>query len=316
MAGELSFEGRVAVVTGAGRGIGRAYAQLLASRGASVVVNDLGGSMAGIGENADVASRVATAIVEAGGAAVPDSHDVSTPEGGASLIATAVERFGRIDIVVNNAGIIRWAGLPEADVDNLNSHFAVHVAGSFNTARAAWPHLVDQGYGRIVMTTSSGLFGLPANLSYAAAKGAVIGLARSLNTAGAAHGIKVNCIAPGALTRMAGRPAADAGAETAEGPGPAQMSPDLVAPMVAFLAHEECPVSGEIYAAGFGRFARIFIASTVGYVHPTAEPTVEDVARNWATINDEDGYYVPADLMSWSATFMAHLDPGAGGPGA
>ncbi len=315
MADEHSFAGRVAVVTGAGRGIGRAYAQLLAARGARVVVNDLGGSMGGKGEDPGVAARVAEAIVESGGAAVADGHDVSTPEGGASLIATALEQYGRIDILINNAGIIRWAGLPEADVDNLARHLAVHVTGSFNTTRAAWPHLVDQGYGRIVMTTSSGLFGLPANLSYAAAKGAVIGLTRSLSTAGAAHDIRVNCIAPGAMTRMAGQAPADADPPGPSGdPGPAPMSPDLVAPMVAFLAHEECPVSGEIYAAGFGRFSRIFIASTEGYVHPTGEPTIEDVARNWATINDESGYYVPADLMGWSAAFMAHLDPESGGP--
>jgi NAD(P)-dependent dehydrogenase (short-subunit alcohol dehydrogenase family) len=310
---EHSFEGRVAVVTGAGRGIGRSYARLLASRGASVVVNDLGGSMGGVGEDADVAAEVAAAIVSDGGAAVADSSDVSAPEGGQSLIGTAVEQFGRIDIVINNAGIIRWAGLPEADVDNLADHLAVHVTGSFNTARAAWPHMVDQTYGRIVMTTSSGLFGLPANLSYAAAKGAVIGLTRSLTTAGAAYGIKVNCIAPGALTRMAGRPAAEPDS-TGEGADQAHMSPDLVAPMAAFLAHEDCPVSGEVYAAGFGRFARIFIASTEGYVHPTTEPTIEDVARHWEAINDESGYYVPSDLMAWSAAFMAHLGPSGGAP--
>jgi NAD(P)-dependent dehydrogenase (short-subunit alcohol dehydrogenase family) len=307
---EHTFEGRVAVVTGAGRGIGRAYAQLLASRGASVVVNDLGGSIDGVGEDAGVASRVVAGIVEAGGAAVADGSNVSAPEGGESLIAMAIEQFGRIDILINNAGIIRWAGFPEADAENLASHLAVHVTGSFNTTRAAWPHMVDQGYGRIVMTTSSGLFGLPKNLSYAAAKGAVIGLTRSLTTAGAPHGIKVNLIAPGAFTRMAGQSPAEADA-TGGGTGSAQMSPDLVAPMVAFLAHEDCPVSGEIYAAGFGRFARIFIASTEGYVHPTSEPTVEDIAQHWATINDEEGYYVPADLMAWSSAFMAHLEPGA-----
>ena len=315
MANEHSFEGRVAVVTGAGRGLGRAYALLLASRGASVVVNDLGGSMDGVGEDARVASIVTAEIVGSGGAAVADASDVSTPEGGRSLIDAALERFGRLDILVNNAGIIRWAGLPEADEENLSSHLAVHVLGSFNTTRAAWPHMVGQAYGRIVMTTSSGLFGLPQNLSYAAAKGGVIGLTRSLSTAGAAHGIRVNLIAPGAVTRMAGGAAGSGpagGAEVAP-----WMSPELVAPMVAFLAHEACPVSGEIYSAGFGRFARIFIACTEGYVHTTPEPTIEDVARHWATINDETGYYVPTDLVAWSAAFMAHLGgPSGGGPDA
>jgi len=139
----------------------------------------------------------------------------------------------------------------------------------------------------------------------------VIGLTRSLAVAGAAHGIKVNLIAPAAFTRMAGQPEAEVGS-----PGPAagstQMSPDLVAPMAAFLAHEACPVSGEIYVAGAGRFARLFIASTAGYVPPTPEPTIEDIAQNWATINDETGYYVPTDLMAWSAAFMDHLARGDG----
>jgi NAD(P)-dependent dehydrogenase (short-subunit alcohol dehydrogenase family) len=313
MVSKHSFEGRVAIVTGAGRGIGRAHALLLADRGASVVVNDLGGSKNGVGEDAGVASSVATEIVAAGGAAIADNSDVATVAGGQSLIEAAVEQFGRLDILINNAGIIRWAGLPEADAENLASHLAVHVGGSFNTTRAAWPHMVEQGYGRIVMTTSSGLFGLPGNLSYATAKGAVIGLARSLTTAGAAHGIKVNLIAPAAYTRMAGQTASE---EDPPGGGSlsAQMSPDLVAPLVAYLAHEDCPVSGEIYAAGAGRFARIFIASTEGYVHPTPGPTIEDVAQNWWAINDETGYYVPADLNSWSTEFMAHLFPRAESP--
>jgi NAD(P)-dependent dehydrogenase (short-subunit alcohol dehydrogenase family) len=294
------FEGRVAVVTGAGRGIGRAYARLLAERGARVVVNDLGGSMEGAGADAEPASRVAEEIVAAGGAAVADNNDVASEAGAQVLVDTAVERFGRVDILVNNAGIIRWAGLPEADADNLASHIAVHVAGSFNTTRAAWPRMVEQGYGRVVMTSSSGMFGLPTNLSYATAKAAVIGMTRSLATAGAARGIKINVIAPAAMTRMAGPGAEDP-------PEATPMAPALVAPMVAFLAHESCPVSGEVYAAGAGRFARIFIAQTEGYVHPTPEPTVEDVAEHWAAINDETAYAIPADLMGWSAAFMAHL---------
>jgi NAD(P)-dependent dehydrogenase (short-subunit alcohol dehydrogenase family) len=297
---EHSFEGRVAVVTGAGRGIGRAHARLLADRGARVVVNDLGGSREGVGADVEPTTAVAAEIDAAGGVAIADNSDVATPAGAQSLVDAAVEQFGRIDILINNAGIIRWAGFPEADADNLARHLAVHVTGSFNTTRSAWPHMVEQGYGRIVMTTSTGMFGLPDNLSYATAKGAVVGLTRSLTTAGAAHGIKVNLIAPAAMTRMAGQPGNEENA---------QMSPELVAPMVAYLAHEACPVSGQIYAAGAGRFARIFIASTEGYVHSTPEPTIENVVENWGTINDETGYYVPADLTAWSAAFMAHLRP-------
>lgn len=296
---EHRFDGRVAIVTGAGRGIGRGYARLLADRGASVVVNDLGGSIDGVGADAGPAAAVAEEIVAQGGAAVADGSDVSTPQGGQAVVDTAVERFGRIDVVVNNAGIVRWAAFPELDVDNLERHLAVHLGGSFNTTRAAWPHMVAQGYGRVVMTTSAGMFGLPNNTSYATAKAAVVGLTRSLSTAGAKHGIKLNLIAPAAMTRMAG----PAGEGVDEGP----MAPDLVAPMVAYLAHEDCPVSGEAYAAGAGRFARIFVASTPGYVHPGPAPTVEDVARGWAAINDEADYYVPDDLTDWSATFMAHL---------
>jgi NAD(P)-dependent dehydrogenase (short-subunit alcohol dehydrogenase family) len=293
-----SFEGRVAVVTGAGRGIGRAYALLLASRGARVVVNDLGGSIQGLGADAGVASQVATEIAAAGGSAIADENDVAAPSGAQALIDAAVDNFGRLDILVNNAGIMQWAGLPDVDQENLERHLAVHVLGSFNTTRAAWPNMVERGYGRIVMTTSSGIFGLPKNLSYAAAKGGIIGLTRSIATMSEAHGIKVNLIAPAAMTRMAG-PAADADDATSP------MAPGQVAPLVAFLAHEACPVNGEMYAAGAGRFARIFIASTPGYI--AAEPTIEDVAEHWDEINDEEGYVVPLDLPDWSTSFLAHL---------
>ncbi len=254
------------------------------------MVNDLGGAIDGSGADAGVATEVATEI---GGLA--DGNDIATEAGAAALVERAVTGFGKVDILVNNAGIVRWAGFPEADADNLARHLAVHVNGSFNTARAAWPHMVDQGYGRIVMTTSTGLFGLPNNLSYAAAKAGVIGLTRSLATAGVKRGVKVNAIAPAAVTRMAG------------GAGPAEMEPQAVAPMAAFLAHETCPVTGEIYTAGAGRFARLFIASTTGYVDDSGAPTIEDVAQHWSEINDETGYVVPTDLMNWSAAFTSHL---------
>jgi NAD(P)-dependent dehydrogenase (short-subunit alcohol dehydrogenase family) len=297
----LRFDGRVAVVTGAGRGIGRAHALLLAARGASVVVNDLGGSMEGLGTDAGPAAEVVAEIVAAGGTAIADDSDVSTQDGGKAIVERAVAEFGRIDVLVNNAGIVRWAGMPEVDADNLEAHLAVHVGGSFHTVRAAWPYMVEQGYGRIVMTTSSGVFGLPTNTSYATAKGAVIGLTRSLATAGAKKGIKVNALAPAAMTRMAG---------PAPGDADVAMAPELVAPMVAYLAHEDCPVTGEIYAAGAGRFARIFLACTPGYVDTAATP--EDIATHWAEINDEAGYAVPANLMAWSAGFLAHLSPETG----
>jgi NAD(P)-dependent dehydrogenase (short-subunit alcohol dehydrogenase family) len=295
-----NFEERVAIVTGAGRGIGRAYALLLASRGARVVVNDLGASMQGTGTDAVVASSVVKEIEAAGGTALADGHDVSSTAGAEALVAAAVEQFGRLDILINNAGIIKWAGLPDADLDNLQRHLAVHVAGSFNTTRAAWPVMAEQHYGRIVMTTSSGVFGLPKNLAYATAKAGVIGLTRSIATMSEAHGIKVNLIAPAALTRMAGQ-SADAGTDDAGAP----MAPELVAPLAAFLAHEACPVNGELYTAGAGRFARVFLATTPGYV--STDPTMEDVAAHWEAINDEAGYVVPHDLPDWSTSFLSHL---------
>ncbi len=264
-----------------------------------MVVNDLGTTAGGSGHDSGPASDVAAEIAAAGGSAHADTSDIATTTGAQAVVDAALDRFGHLDILINNAGIIRWAGFPDADQENLDRHLAVHTVGSFNTARAAWSHMAGRGYGRIVMTTSSGLFGLPDNTSYATAKAAVIGMTRSLALKGAPQGIKVNLIAPAAMTRMAGGGA----------PGTDAMAPELVAPMAAYLAHESCPVTGEIYAAGSGRFARIFIASTPGYVHGGPAPTIEDVAAHWPVINEEAGYLVPADLMAWSAAFTAHLPP-------
>ncbi|MEZ5143483.1 MAG: SDR family NAD(P)-dependent oxidoreductase [Acidimicrobiales bacterium] len=300
MTEERRFDGRVVVVTGAGRGLGRAYARLLAARGAQVLVNDLGGSMGGEGTDATPASEVVAEIVAAGGEAVADTSDVTSPDGAGALVDAAVQTFGRLDALVNNAGIMRWAAFPDVDDESLRRHLDVHLGGSFHTARAAWPHLAGHGQGRIVMTTSAGMLGLPDNTAYAAAKGAVVGLTRSLARAGAPVGIAVNAIAPAAWTRMAG--GTDGG-----GALEAAMAPELVAPMVGLLAHASCPVTGEIYAAGAGRFARLFVATTEGYLHDGPAPTIEDVAAHWDAVNDETGYSVPADLLDWSAAFTRHL---------
>lgn len=293
----LRFDDKVVIVTGAGRGIGRAYAHLFAARGGRVVVNDLGAAIDGRGDDTAPAAQVAGEILDRGGSAIANTDDISTKEGAEALVAETLERFGRVDALVNNAGIVRWAGLPDLDADNLDAHYDVHVLGSFLPTRAVWPHFAARGAGRVVMTTSAGVFGLPTNTGYATAKGGVIGLTRSLATAGREDGIAVNAIAPAAFTRMAGRP----------GPGTEHMDPALVAPLVAYLAHEDCPVTGEIYTAGARRFARIVIGTTDGYVHPEAEPSIEDVIAHWSEINDPTTMSVPTDLLDWSTRFMTHL---------
>jgi NAD(P)-dependent dehydrogenase (short-subunit alcohol dehydrogenase family) len=306
---DLDFDGRVAVVTGAGRGIGRAYALLLGQRGAKVVVNDLGGSTKGTGHDPAPAQQVADRITEAGGTAIADSSDVSTVEGGQRAVDAAVSAWGRVDIVVNNAGNVIYGALPAVDVDVFDAVLAVHVRGTFNVTRAAWPHMLAQNYGRVVLTGSTGMFGMPDNLSYATAKSAMIGMAQAMTANAGEADIKVNVIAPNAWTRMAGDPSEGMDQLRGERPPgpPPHLEPELVAPMVAYLAHESCPVSAGIYTAGGGRFARLYVAATDGYLHPDFAPAIEDVAANWAAINDEAGYYVPTSTLGWSARYMSHL---------
>jgi NAD(P)-dependent dehydrogenase (short-subunit alcohol dehydrogenase family) len=302
----LRFDDRVAIVTGAGRGLGRAYATLLAERGARVVVNDLGSSITGDGADRSLAEQVVADIVAAGGEAVADAHDVSTTKGSEALIAAASDSFGRIDILVNNAGIIRRAEFAEVDSHMLEQHWAIHVLGSFNTSKAAWPHFVDQQYGRVVHTTSTAIFGRSNNAAYASAKSGVIGLARSTRVAGEPHGIKVNVVAPNAITRMADPNALKDAAVIS--PLTNDIPSSAVAPLVALLAHESCPVNGEILAAGANRFARLFLASTRGYLHEGSEPpTVEDVAAHLPAICAEQDYYLPQDLGDWNKVFLSHV---------
>jgi len=311
----LRFDGRVAAITGAGRGIGRAYAMLLGRLGAKVVVNDLGGSTLGRGQDTGPADEVVKQIQAAGGTATANYGDVSTVDGGKSVIDTAVGEFGAIDIVVNNAGNMVWGSLPDATAETIEAHWAVHVRGSFNTLHAAWPYFLEKDYGRVVLTTSAGMFGLPDNIGYATAKASMIGMAKSLTVGRRDANININCIAPNAVTRLGARTPAEQAAQEAMAP---MMDPALVAPMVAYLAHESCDVSGEAYVAGAGRFARLFVGVTPGYVHGAAENkgvagvTVDDVAANWAAINDEAGYYVPRTLMDWAGHYMAHLGPRPG----
>ncbi|MER5184690.1 SDR family NAD(P)-dependent oxidoreductase [Streptomyces sp. NPDC002896] len=306
---DFRFDGRVAVVTGAGRGLGRAHALLLAERGAKVVVNDLGGTKEGEGSDAGPANDVVQEITAAGGIAVADSNNVGTEEGCHALVDTAIREFGRVDIVVNNAGISRFATFPQADAENLERTLDVHVRGTWHTTRAAWPHMVKQGYGRVVTTTSTGMFGLPDNLAYATAKGALIGFTRSLSVEAASHGILVNCIAPNAITRPSTSAAKPNITTTPLDDARMQaMQTDLVSPMVAYLAHEDCKVNGEILVAGARRFARWFLAVTPGYRSDNpAVPTVEEIAEHWDEVNDQTGYYVPETLHHWASQFMAHL---------
>jgi NAD(P)-dependent dehydrogenase (short-subunit alcohol dehydrogenase family) len=264
---DLRFDDRVAVVTGAGRGLGRAYAQLLASRGAKVVVNDPGGSLAGEGADASPAEHVVSEITSAGGAAVACSASVATREGGDAIVQTALEHYSGIDILIHNAGNIRRGSLKEMSYEDFDAVLDVHLRGAFNVVRPAFPVMCEAGYGRIVLTSSiGGLYGNPDVANYATAKAGVIGLSNVAALEGAAEGVTCNVIVPAAVTRMA------AGIDTSAYP---PMGPELVAPVVGWLAHESCSVSGEMFIALAGRVARAVIAESPGVCRPSW--TVEDV---------------------------------------
>jgi len=308
---DLGFDGRVAVVTGAGGGLGREYALLLASRGARVVVNDTGGSTAGEGTDEGPAENVAREIRDLGGEAMADTHSVATPEGGKAVVHTALDAYGTVDIVVNNAGILRDAPFHDMTAELLDPVLDVHLKGAFFVTRPAWNAMREQGYGRVVNTTSAaGVLGTANKSNYGAAKTGLIGLTRVLAAEGAAYGIKVNAVAPIALTRMLTQSMTRTGAQgkaPEREPDHAERSmtvermrsfvdsldPALVAPVVAYLAHEDCPVSGEMYTVGAGHVARFFVGRTDGYFNPAL--SMEDVRDHFEEIRDEEGYTVPKD---------------------
>ena len=273
----LRFDDRVAVVTGGGRGLGRAYALLLAERGAKVVVNDIGGSLTGDGTDSAPAHDVVGEITSAGGDAVVSTDSVATAAGGESIVATALDHYGRIDVLVHNAGNVRRAALRDISFEDFDAVVDVHLRGAFHLVRPAFPMMCDAGYGRIVLTSSiGGLYGNHDVVNYAVAKAGVMGLSNVAAIEGAAHGVKSNVIVPAAVTRMA------EGIDTSAYP---PMDPELVSPAVAWLAHESCSITGEMLIALAGRLARAFIAETPGVYRPSW--TIEEVGEHLDAIRDD-----------------------------
>ncbi|MFF3567238.1 SDR family NAD(P)-dependent oxidoreductase [Nocardia jiangxiensis] len=304
----LRFDDRVAVITGAGRGLGRAYAILLAERGASVVVNDPGASVRGDSPDDGVAAEVVREITAAGGTAVACTASVATPEGGRAIVESAVEHFGRLDILVHNAGNVRYGSLTELSYEDFEAVVDVHLRGAFHVVRAAFPVMRAAGYGRVVLTSSiGGIYGNKSVANYAVSKAGVIGLSNVVALEGADAGITSNVIIPSALTRMAD------GLDTSAYP---DMSPELVAPAVGYLAHESCSLTGELLVAIAGRVARAYIAETPGVYRPSW--TVDEVADQIDEIRDtHDSWILPplsahADHIGRSFAMAAESTPKVG----
>lgn len=275
-AGTPRFDDRVAVVTGAGRGLGRAYALLLAERGAKVVVNDTGAGLAGTGVDGGPAADVVAEILAAGGEAIGCTASVATPEGGAEIVRAALEHYGRIDVLIHNAGTVRRAPLKEMSYADFDAVLAVHLGGAFHVLRPAFAAMCEAGYGRIVLTSSiGGLYGNHEVAGYAAAKAGVIGLSNVAALEGAAHGVRCNVIVPAAVTRMAD------GLDVSAYP---PMQPELVAPAVGWLAHESCSVTGEVFIALAGRVARAVTVESPGVYRSSW--TIEEVGARIGEIRD------------------------------
>jgi len=291
---DLRFDDRVAVVTGAGRGLGRAYALLLAARGAKVVVNDPGGSQEGEGLDLTPAAEVVRAIEAHGGEAVACTESVATPAGGQAIIRAALDHYGRIDVLIHNAGNVRRGGLHELSYEDFEAVLDVHLRGAFHVVRPAFPIMCRAGYGRVVLTSSiGGLYGNQRVANYCVSKAGMIGLSSVVALEGAAHGVKSNVIVPAAVTRMAD------GLDTSAYP---PMGPELVAPVVGWLAHESCSITGEMLVSIAGRVARAFIGESEGVYRPSW--TIEQVAEHLPAIRNTDAPWI---LPSVPSAFVEHL---------
>ena len=270
------FDDRVVVITGGARGLGRAYAEMLAPLGAKLVINDNGSALSGSGSDTVPAEEAARALRDMGAEAVANTDSVATVEGGKAIIEMALDAFGRIDVLIHNAGNNRFAMLAETSYEDFRAVLDVHLLGAFHVVRPAFERMVKNGYGRVVLTGSiGGLYSMPSVVNYAMSKSGMIGLNNIVAIEGKDFGVKSNIILPGAMTRMA------EGLDTSQYP---PMGPELVAPVVGFLAHESCPVSGEMYVSVAGRIARAFITETEGLYHPSW--TIDEVANQLDAIRD------------------------------
>lgn len=302
---DMRFDGKVAIVTGAGGGLGKGYASLLAARGAKVLVNDLGGDFQGQGANASYAEQAASEIRAHGGEAAANFDSVATPDGAAAIVADAMKRWGQVDIIVNNAGIVGASGgLDTVTDEQWSKDIAVSASGTFYMCRALWAHMKDRNYGRIVNVSSGSWFGLGSGVPYPAAKGAVWAMTRSLGVAGTAlnKNIKVNAIMPIAGSRMT----ALMGPEI-DGLMQRDFPPKSVAPVVALLAHEDVPCTGEMFSVGGGGFARVFAAVAKGYRATDKDWTLEDARDHFDEAFNIDSFTIPRDSMDDAALYTSDV---------